>query len=165
MIFRTTLSLAKKLKLDLPADAATAGAPLLDWSANVFKVGRTQQILLVNTQSLYVALMPGAGMTSGVGFVEDALAAIGERMCRDGWTDAFRRYVLPGRERVQFSKTLGRSVTGSMNDHIVAAKLYLSDGLGKADVERRLNRTPLKANGYRFAVEVMAGMVEGAKVE
>jgi hypothetical protein len=38
----------------------------------------------------------------------------------------------------------------------------LNDGLSQAEVERRLNGTPLKANRYRLPTKVMLELIEGA---
>lgn len=100
MIFRLSLKLAKKAKIALPDVLPAAASPLLDWSANVFMVGRVQYILLTNTASLYSAILPGRGVSSAGDLIEDAFTAIGQRMCRDGWTEAYRRCVLPVRAAV-----------------------------------------------------------------
>lgn len=161
MIFRLTTKLSQKIKVALPGVLPAAEHPLLDWSAHLFLDSRIQYVLLTNTASLYSAIMPGRGVATADTFVEDAFAAIGERMCRDGWTDAFRQVLLPARGQIKFSKALNRSVTGSMNDMIFAAKLYLANGdLPRPEIERRLNNGPLSAIEYRLPREVMRELIE-----
>lgn len=161
MIFRLTTKLAQKVKVGLSEVLPAAEHPLLDWSANVFLDSRVQYVLVTNTTSLYSAIMPGRGVATADAFVEIALEAIGERMLRDGWTEAFRRVLLPARHQIKFSKALSRSVTGSMNDMIVGAKLHFAyDGLTGPDIERQINNCPLSAIGYRLPCEVMREIVE-----
>jgi hypothetical protein len=67
---------------------------------------------------------------------------------------------------VSFAKALNRSVTGSVNDHIHAAKFMLEDDLSPHDVGFRLNETPMSAlNGpdrrkYGYPKEVFVNLLD-----
>ena len=63
----------------------------------------------------------------------------------DGQQFVFRRFVAPSSGSVSFAKALNRSVTGSMNDHVHAAKLYLADNISPSEIGYRLNETPMSA--------------------
>jgi hypothetical protein len=75
------------------------------------------------------------------------------------------RVATQARESAQFAKSLGRSVTGSMNELIAHAVAFLADGdLPLADVGVRLNDILLSAlgggsNKYGRLREVFAALV------
>jgi len=142
MLFRPTQKLATKVKLGKRVEKPVEQNSLADWSANFFVSNRLQFILLSNTQSLYSCVMPGKGITSESTFIDRAIHAMKEFMHEDGLGDAYDKFVLPSTQKIHFGKALNRSVTGSMNDHVFAAKLYLED-YELYEVGRRLNQTPL----------------------
>ena len=101
--------------------------------------------MLTNTLSLYSCIVPGKGIANEAKFSDAALETIEQFMSEDGLGELFERLVLPACQDVHFGKAFNRSVTGSMNDHIFAAKLYLEDNLDLDEIGRRLNQTPLSA--------------------
>lgn len=72
----------------------------------------------------------------------------------DGQQSAYRRCIAPASSTVSFSKTLSRSVTGSMNDLVHAARWHLVNGTAVHEVGRLLNETPLSALDYQNPREV-----------
>jgi hypothetical protein len=78
----------------------------------------------------------------------------------------YRKFIAPSSETVSFAKALNRSVTGSMNDHIHAAKFMLADDLTPSDIGYRLNETPMSAlNGpdgrkYGYPKDVFSNLVD-----
>lgn len=146
MIFRLTQKLAKKIKIGKREDAPTANNALADWSANVFVAKRQQYILLSNTQSLYSCILSGRGITSESTFIDGAMQTIDHFLSEDGLHDVFQRFLLPASQKVNFAKSLNRSVTGSMTDLIIAAKFHLEiHDLDLSEIAGRLNVTPLSA--------------------
>jgi len=143
MLFRPTQKLATKIKLGKRTEKPLEQVALVDWSANLFVTDRKQFILLSNTQSLYSCIVPAAGIVNESKFVDAAMQTIENFMREDGLIDIFEKFILGSDPTVQFAKALNRSVTGSMNDHIFAAKLYLGDKLHLNEVGRRLNKTPM----------------------
>lgn len=140
MILRLSQKLCTKLN-DGPLKAMPLDKnPYADWSAHLFVAGRTQYILLSNTKSLYSAIMFGRGITDDSRFIERALSCIREQMEDDGQAFVYHRFFVPASGTVYFAKALDRSVTGSMNDLINHAKVWLADGeLSPFDVALRLN--------------------------
>ena len=155
MIFRLSHRLARKVKvgeLDEMALDPNAGA---DWSCRLFIANRRQYILISNTSSLYSCVMYGKGVTDRDLFVRNTLDAIGEFMTADELQPTYQQLVAPRSAEVSFARSLNRSVTGSMSDHIHGSKLYLSDGLAMHEIGLRLNDTPLSAlrdsHGRKYA--------------
>lgn len=89
---------------------------------------RTQYIIVANTQSLCSVVMYGKGITSGSQIIERALSSIREFMEDDGQAFVYQRFVAPSSGSVRFANALDRSTTGSMNELIKFAKLWLGDG-------------------------------------
>jgi hypothetical protein len=156
MIFRLSQRLARKVKAgklnEMPLDAN----PCADWSCRLFIAHRKQYIILSNTMSLYSCVMYGKGVTDRDLFVGKTLDTIGELMTVDEQQHAYQRLVDLASAGVSFAKSLNRSVTGSMSDHVHGSKLYLEDGLAPHEIGVRLNDTPLSAltgrNGRRYAI-------------
>ena len=129
--------------------------PLADWSCRLFIANRRQYIIISNTMSLYSCVIYGKGVTDRDFLVRKTLDAMGECMTADKLQDTYQRQVAPLSTKVSFAKSLNRSVTGSMSDHIHGSKLYLSDGLAPPEIGVRLNDAPLSAltgsDGRKYA--------------
>ncbi len=160
MIFRLMEKLAKKIKVaplqPLPADPN----PYADWTAHLFTVARARYILLSNTSSLYSLVMPGKGITSDAAFLREAADAIGQFLRADGNEFIFRRYIAAEMDKTTFAKTLNRSVTGSMNDLVFQAKVYLThNSLSFFEISSRLNEVPMYYLEYKHPREVFMTMM------
>ena len=140
MIFRLSQTLNAKIK------AGTLGAlpldenPYADWSAHLFVADRTQYIIVSNTKSLYSTVLHGKGITNDNQFLDRALDSIREFMEGDGQSFAYLRFIAPASGTVRFAKALNRSVTGSVNELVASATLWLTeDDLSPYDVGFKLN--------------------------
>jgi hypothetical protein len=166
MIFRLSQKLAQKIRTApsrvLPLDAN----PHVDWSAHLFTAERAHYILLANTASLYSTVMHGRGVSTDSQFLERALSQIREFMVDDGQEFIYRRLIAPSTGTVHFSKALDRSVTGSMNDLIFHAKVWLTeDELSPHDVSFKLNEIPMSALGYANPREAFKSLGLGQNAE
>lgn len=155
MVIRLSQKLASKLKVGNIPPMPLDSNEYADWSAHLFTVARTQYIILCNTKSLYCCFMYGRGITHDCIFVEQALNTIREFMADDGLSFCYRKYVAPSSSTVLFAKSLSRTVTGSMNDHVQGAKILLKSKFSSHDLGLRLNKTPLSAltdaDGKKYA--------------
>ncbi len=137
MILRPSQKLNARIKGGTLAVLPRHENPLLDWSAHVFAVGRAEYVLVSNTTSLYSAVLADAGLRDAARFTERVLGVV--RAVLDGAGRLPDERLAPV-EPVRFAKSLGRSVTGSMNELITHATALLADGdLPVADVGVRLN--------------------------
>lgn len=159
MIIRLSQKLAKKIKV-APARALPPDAnPFADWSADLFIADRAQYILLTNTASLYSAVMHGAGSSNDGAFLSRGLSAIRELMADDGLEFIYTRFVAPSTGTIRFSKSLNRSVIGSMNDLVYHAKRWLIKGeLAPCDVAFKLNEMPMSAIDHRNPREALKSL-------
>jgi hypothetical protein len=149
MILRITAKLGKAIgvspSLSLPADPN----PFADWTAHLFSALRTPYIIITNTTSLYSLVMDGRGVSTNSLFLQKAMTTMLESLSRDGCRFIFDRLIMPTTAHIWFSKTISRSVTGSMNDLVSQAKLFIRDEcLSPPDVSYKLNETPLSYIGY-----------------
>lgn len=155
MIIRLSQRLARKIKVGELDEMPLDKNPWADWSCRLFIANRRQYIILSNTLSLYSCVMYGRGVTDRELFVGNTLDTIGEFMTADEQQHVYQRSVVPASARVRFSKSLNRSVTSSISDHVHGSKLCLSDGLAPHEIGFRLNDTPLSAlrgsNGRKYA--------------
>ncbi|PQO27594.1 hypothetical protein C5Y96_18885 [Blastopirellula marina] len=159
MIVRLTQKLGKKIHVSPTKSYPLDSNPLADWSAHLFTVARTQYILVTNTASLYSAVLYGRGISDDMRFLDRMLSTIREVMEEDGLSLVYQKLVAPSSATVVFSKAFSRSITGSMNDHILASKLFLGEvDLSLHETSFKLNSTPLSAIEYgspRNAMQVL----------
>jgi hypothetical protein len=140
MIFRLSEKLSTKIKTGAVSAVTLDENPYADWSAHLFTADRTQYILVSNTKSLYSTVLYGKGITNDNQFINRALSSIREFMKGDGQAFAYHRFIAPSCGTIRFAKALSRSVTGSMNELIAAAAMWLTKGdLAPYDVGFRLN--------------------------
>jgi hypothetical protein len=160
MIFRFSTKLAAKLKVTPSKVLSLDPNPFADWSGHVFTAERTQFVILTNTASLYSTVFYGRGIPSDSHFIERALSSLREFMADDGLSFIYQRFIAPASGTVQFSKALNRSVTGSMNDLIFHAKVWLTEGeLSPHDTAFKLNDIPFSPFKYRKPREVFTGLM------
>ena len=77
------------------------------------------------------------------------LSSLREFTESDGQAFVYQRFIAPSSATVSFAKSLNRSVTGSMNDMIYHAQMWLvEEELSPFDVGFKLNEPPMSALGY-----------------
>ena len=167
MILRLSQKLNTKIKAGKLTEMPLDENPYADWSCHLFTAGRTQYIILTNTASFYSCIMLGRGITDDSTFISRALETIGGFTADDGQQFIYRKFIAPSAATVSFAKALNRSVTGSMNDHIHAAKFMLEDGMAPSEIGYRLNETPMSAltgpdgRKYGYPKKVFVNLVDG----
>ena len=145
MILRLSQKLNTKIKAGKLDEMPLGQNPYADWSCHLFTADRTQYIILMNTPSLYSCVMYGRGITDESTLISRALDTIRDFTADDGKQFIYRKFIAPSSGTVSFAKTLNRSVTGSMNDHVHAAKFMVEDDMAPSDIGYRLNETPMSA--------------------
>ena len=146
MVFRLSQKLNNKIRSGPLAASPLDENPYADWSARLFTADRTQYIILSHTQSLYSTVLYGRGITSDHEFIVRAMSSIREFMQDDGLEFVYGQFVAPTSGSVIFCKALNRSITGSMNELVMAAKGWLTPGdLSPHDVGFKLNDLLLSA--------------------
>ena len=146
MIFRLSQKLNAKLKAGTLPTVPLDANPFADWSAHLFTADRTQYIIVTNSKSLYSTVLYAKGITTDNRFIARALDSIREFMEGDGLAFMYQQFIAPSGGLVQFAKTLNRSVTGSLNDLIYHATVWLTEGeMSPFDVGFKLNEIPFSS--------------------
>ena len=165
MIFRLSQKLNGKIKVGSLPTLPIDQNPFADWSATLLIANRIQHILLTNTRSLYSVVMLGKGVVDEGDFIERALRTLGEFTADDGLQFIYQRFIAPSSATVRFSKAVDRSVTGSMNDLVLHATDWLTEGeRSPHEVGFKLNEIPFSSLKYampREAFKTMADENEG----
>lgn len=162
MVIRLSQKLSKKIDERPTKIAPLDENPLADWSGHLFSADRTQYLILTNTASLYSAVLYGRGVTDGGRLIERGLAAIRDVMVDDGLGFIYLQLVAPSAASVIFSKSLNRSVTGSMSDLINCAKVWLAEEeLSPYDASFKLNEMPMSAIKYANPKETLMKLSAG----
>jgi len=168
MIFRLSQKLNAKVKAGRLEAAPLAHNPYVDWSCHVFNVSRTQYIIFCNTDSLLSCLAHRKGVTSEQSFTDRAMETIGSFLTELGHEQIFADHIAPSVNRVQFAKTLNRSVTSSMNELLLHAQYDLDDGLSLHETAKRLIDIPMSAlasrgsRGYGYPAKVFPQMTSSS---
>lgn len=159
MIFRLSQKLCTKIRVGSLKALPLDDNPFADWSAHLFVADRTQYIIVSNTASLYSTVLFGKGITNDSDFIGRALDSLREFMQDDGQQFIYQRFIAPASASVRFAKALDRSVTGSMNDLIFHAKVWLVEGeLSPHDVGIKLNEIPFSSMKYANPKEAFKAM-------
>ena len=99
-------------------------------------------------------------------FINRALDTIRDFTADDGQQFIYRKFIAPASSNVSFAKAFNRSVTGSMNDHVQAAKFLLADDIAPSEIGYHLNQTPMSAlvgadgRKYAYPREVFRQLLE-----
>jgi len=128
MIHRLSHKLATKIKAGRLSESPLAENSFTDWSCHVFTADRTQHIIVCNTALMYSCVVYARGIRNDGQFIQLVLGLIREFMEDDGEGEIYHRHVAPSSDTVEFAKALSRSVTGSINELVMAAKIHLIEG-------------------------------------
>ena len=148
------------LKKGDSSDSTDPGTGLGDWHANLFHINRRKCILFVNDRTLFnfVALdvrRPQVREISAL-FLAHLQCVVAE----EGLGHELEERILEEYAVIGYAPTNNRSVLGSMNDLCWHYQYLIMEigGVHSAEVPsiiHRLNRMPMGAIGYQYAVEAL----------
>lgn len=140
--------LAKRLKIDVPPVAPVVTNRVADWCAHEFKVSRQSYLVFCNTASLYPVVMMARGVTDGEKLVMRMLGGLQTCLRGRELESQFQRRIVVEGPLFQWAPIPGRSVLGSINELVFAAKIGLeSRDYGPEELSRWLAQTPMPALG------------------
>jgi len=162
LVLRCTAKLLRELGCE-PADtddvAKAHGVNV--WFANLLKFDRRKCVLFTNEKTLFSFLVPGLKQEQlrsiGEVFVENLSERLGaERLGKH------EKKLMGDRNTIAIAKTNSKSVLGSMNDLALQIEYHIKGcgGLENIDLRRlnrEINRVPMGALGYRYAIECFEG--------
>ena len=151
----------KKLLAEIPDRLIDPAATGESWHANLLRIERRKCVLFTHDATLYSVFVPGLKRPE----FEHLGDVFGQRLFKTLLWDEFSQVqierVLESCRVIRYSTSNNRSVLGSMNDLRFQIEVNVAhDGglsnLDMMDLHHRLNRVPLSAVGYRYAVDGLA---------
>lgn len=140
--------LARRLGIELPKAPPVVTNRVADWCAHEFRVSRHRYLFFCNTASIYPVVMMATGVTDGPKLAARLLGGL--KTClreRDLEAQFHHRIIVEG-PFVQWAPIPGKSILGSINELVFAAKLGLESGeYSPEELSRWLARTPMKVLG------------------
>lgn len=159
MIIRFTEKLSKKLKLGKINKIEKFPGPYLEWYAHLFSFQRTQYILTTEASSLYTTVMYGRGIVDDNRFLQQFFSLLHEHLEYIDCRVIFERIIVPRSAQISLSKTINKSVIGSINDMVNMSKLMLErDDMSPFDLSGLINRTPFKYIEYQSPTDAFKGL-------
>lgn len=129
-----------------------------NWYANLVRFDRRKCFIFTNEKTLYSFLVPGVLKKDLLNIHNLFRSHLSNNLQYEGFaTDVIKR-ALEEYNEIGLAKTASRSVLGSMNDLKCAYgfEVVRSGGIGGFNVlavNREMNRTPLSAIKYSYAIE------------
>lgn len=151
----------KKLLAEIPDRWVDPAATGEGWHANLLRIERRKCVLFTHDATLYSVFVPGLKKPE----FERLGEAFGQRLFKallwDEFPQSLIERMLESCRVIRCTTTNNRSVLGSMNDLRIQIEVNVAHDGGLANVDmmdlhHRLNRVPLRAVGYRYAVEGLA---------
>lgn len=160
MIIRPTAQLAKRIKVKLQVSLPLAEDPVTDWSGRIITHNRVPYIMMTNSPSLYTVVFPARGANDAESLREKFYHSLLDYgMHSDFGQQLFERVRRSG-DNPEFSKSLNRSVIGSMNDMKLHACHLLSICPWQLFPARRnMNEIPMGAIGMNYPEDEMRRLI------
>ena len=150
MILHLSKQLAYRLKCQFSTEGmAVIQAGRLDsWSGHCFRIGRVEDVIMMNAACLFSILMPAKGLTSIESFLDAFLPRVAKAWQEHGGNfDCLNQEVI-------ILKRSNKSLIGSMTEAVKMIKFYAEFDREEnphktpLDREERLNNIPYKATGF-----------------
>ena len=159
MIIRCTEKLSKKLKIDPITKVKRDPGPFLEWYANLFTANRAQYILVTEAKSLLSVIIYGRGVVDDNIFVSRFLSFLREYLDEKSNRIIFERIIGPNSAQITMSKTVSKSILGSMNDMVSMSKFISQrEDVSPMYLTEYINRTPFKVIDYKSPLEAFGNL-------
>ncbi|EQB39154.1 hypothetical protein M947_08315 [Sulfurimonas hongkongensis] len=116
--------------------------------------------MITNNKTLYSFFLFGLKADDFKHFEEVVRERVFKLLIESGLAQSQFEKILESMEIINYSKTSNRSVVASMNDMKRQIESYLEIGNDIYEVNRKLNKTPYKAIGYKYPVKLFSEMLK-----
>lgn len=164
MILRCTKKLRDELKVaakDLLGSEPRA-ATLDEWFCDLLRIDRQKYVLCTHARTLFSIVLPQLRRADLVHLPTMLSGTVAGAMESEGFERAAIDSVVSLHD-VRYGLTNSRSVVGSMNDiayqYLIDVEMHGDAGRLRGMSGKGLNRNPLSAIGYRYAIEAMRGEI------
>lgn len=162
LVLRCTAKLLRELGCE-PAcnDDVEKAHGLNVWFVNLLRFDRRKCVLFTNEKTLFSFLVPGLKREQLRSLGEVFAKNLSERLAAEG-LGKYEKKLVGDRSAIAIAKTNSKSVLGSMNDLALQFEYHIKGygGLENIDLKRlnrEINRVPMGALGYRYAIESFEG--------
>ena len=158
LVIRCTQKLLKERSIDASAlDEPASEGIFGSWFAHLLIIDRRKCVLFTHGSTLYSFLVPGVRKADLARFEQVVLSHLLQSLQAEGINGAVRARLESEARHVVLARTNNRSVLGSMNDLALQCKATIAAGrienCDVAELNQRLNRIPMRAISYRYAIE------------
>ncbi|WP_156022381.1 DUF6933 domain-containing protein [Sulfurimonas hongkongensis] len=160
MNLQITQKLSDKLKRTLIDVDSLSHNDIDVFHCNLLKFGRYNCVLITNNKTLYSFFLFGLKADDFKHFEEVVRERVFKLLIESGLAQSQFEKILESMEIINYSKTSNRSVVASMNDMKRQIESYLEIGNDIYEVNRKLNKTPYKAIGYKYPVKLFSEMLK-----
>jgi hypothetical protein len=167
-IFHCTQKLIKAFELPIQAPPGEPGnSPLGIWYANITVENDWIFLLFVNDPTLYTVILPFSVIPDPAQVFKTFQEYLSASLASDGINKWRIHSLLDIHKRYAYSRTISRSMIGSMNDLTNIFLLHIDSDLSDSNqldlskIQARLNRMPQRKIGWNFSVESMQASLQG----
>ncbi len=159
IILRCTAKLRKEMGVsDSDLVAREDDGFLGSWYANLLRIDRRKYLLVTNALTLYSFIVPSVRRSDLRDMSTMFALVLLENLKAEGIGDTDREAIRSECAQVLLSRTVSKSVLGSMNDlaYQIDVAVRIAGGLAACDpvvLTRQLNRTPMGAIGYAYPID------------
>lgn len=142
LTLRLTQKLARRLRVDLPAEVPPAGHACSDWCCHAFTFARHRYLLVTHATTFFSVVMLAKGAGNASGLIKIVTAGLRTYLAHREHALAFQQLIAPEMMEVAFSPIHNRRILGVMNEFIQMAPHYLVDQ-SPFETSDRLNECPV----------------------
>jgi hypothetical protein len=167
-LIRCTQKLLRELEIQgyAPLQESSSTGLLGDWYANLMRIERRKCLLFTSGKTLYSFFVPGVRKAELQNLLEMFRLNLRMNLAAELTDAKVIDRIMEQYAQLSIAGTSNRSVLGSMNDiarHVEFYISYRAGGLDTCDIislNKELNRIPMKAIGYRYAIEKLIELVK-----
>lgn len=146
-------------------EGESSPAGLGDWYANLFRVSRYKCVLFTNESTLYSFVVFRVGKSEIKKLEAQFRSHLRFALEQEDIPEQVVFSILQDYKDIQYAKTNNRSVVGSMNEILAEYKFRVQNAailnpMTMEELNHEINRTPLKAIGFNYAVEKLHKLIE-----
>ena len=142
LTLRLTQKLARRLRVDLPAEVPPAGHACADWCCQTFTFARHRYLLVTQATTFFSVVMLARGAGNASGLIKTVTSGLRTYLPQAGHAFAFEQLIAPQMMEVAFSPVKDRQILSVMNEFIQMAPYFLTD-LSPFETSDRLNQCPV----------------------
>lgn len=165
LVLRPTKVLARRLSLSLPSTAPPGHDRVADWCVHEFRLRDLRVLAFFQTATLHPLLTSGRGVTDDTTLIRRFVEAATASLRDTEFEFLLRSRILPATSEIVWAPIPSRSVLGSMNDLIFAARYHLDErGEVPAVVAMKLAETPLSILNMNSPQRALRAVAAGEAV-